>query len=74
MITRCWRDLRVTAFVDSPLAGLSPRAFRIAVIQLRRDGTDALWPGRPSSLPLQDRLLLVAAYWRSNLTLCQLYP
>ncbi|MGF1432588.1 transposase, partial [Kitasatospora sp. LaBMicrA B282] len=31
-------------------------------------------PGRPWSLPLEDRLLLVAAYWRTNLTLRQLAP
>ena len=28
--------------------------------------------GRPRSLPLEDRVLLVAAYWRTNLTLRQL--
>jgi hypothetical protein len=30
--------------------------------------------GRPWSLPLEDRVLLVAAYWRTNLTLRQLAP
>lgn len=30
--------------------------------------------GRPWSLPLEDRVLLVAAYWRTNLTLRQLTP
>jgi hypothetical protein len=30
--------------------------------------------GRPWSLPLEDRVLLVAAYWRTNLTLRQLVP
>lgn len=31
-------------------------------------------PGRPWSLPLEDRVLLVAAYWRTNLTLRQITP
>lgn len=30
--------------------------------------------GRPWSLPLEDRVLLVTAYWRTNLTLRQLAP
>ncbi len=30
--------------------------------------------GRPWSLTLEDRVLLVAAYWRTNLTLRQLAP
>jgi hypothetical protein len=30
--------------------------------------------GQPWSLPLEDRVLLVAAYWRTNLTLRQLAP
>src|SRR5205823_7074127 len=30
--------------------------------------------GRPWSLTLEDRILLVAAYWRTNLTLRQLAP
>ncbi len=29
---------------------------------------------RPWSLPLENRVLLVAAYWRTNLTLRQLAP
>ncbi|MFB6641500.1 transposase family protein [Streptomyces chartreusis] len=31
-------------------------------------------PGRPWSLPLEDRVLLVVTYWRTNLTLRQLAP
>ncbi len=31
-------------------------------------------PGRPWSLSLEDRVLLVVAYWRTNLTLRQLAP
>lgn len=35
---------------------------------MRRAGADAVRRGRPWSLPLEDRLLLVAAYWRTDLT------
>src|SRR5689334_8895955 len=41
---------------------------------LRREGVDAPRAGRPWSLTLEDRVLLVAAYWRTNLTLRQLAP
>ncbi|WP_328972837.1 helix-turn-helix domain-containing protein [Streptomyces sp. NBC_00239] len=41
---------------------------------LRRQGADAVRRGRPWSLPLEDRALLVAAYWRTNLTMSQLAP
>ncbi len=41
---------------------------------LRREGVDPVRKGRPWSLPLEDRVLLVAAYWRTNLTLRQLAP
>lgn len=39
---------------------------------LRREGVDAVRRGRPWGLPLEDRALLVAAYWRTNLTMRQL--
>ena len=58
----------------APFTGLSPRAFRTLVGQLRREGADAPRPGRPWSLSLEDRVLLVATYWRTNLTLRQLAP
>ncbi|MGW0211772.1 transposase [Streptomyces sp. NPDC003233] len=58
----------------APFTGLGPRAFRKLLAQLRREGVDAARPGRPWSLPLEDRVLLVAAYWRTNLTLRQLAP
>ncbi|MEV7082285.1 transposase family protein [Streptomyces sp. NPDC093516] len=58
----------------APFTGLSPRAFRTLLTQLRREGADSVRPGRPWSLPLEDRVLLVAAYWRTNLTLRQLAP
>ncbi|MCI0383651.1 transposase [Streptomyces sp. CNQ085] len=52
--------------------GLSLRCFAKLVTALRREGADAVRRGRPWSLPLEDRVLLVAAYWRINLTLRQL--
>ncbi|MGW2183956.1 helix-turn-helix domain-containing protein, partial [Streptomyces sp. NPDC001732] len=54
--------------------GLSPRQFGKLIIALRREGADPVRKGRPWSLPLEDRVLLVAAYWRTNLTLRQLTP
>lgn len=39
---------------------------------LRREGADAIHKGRPWGLCLEDRALLVAAYWRANLTMRQL--
>ncbi|WP_126640501.1 transposase [Embleya hyalina] len=57
-----------------PFTGLSARSFGKLITTLRREGVDAPRPGRPWSLPLEDRVLLVAAYWRTNLTLRQLAP
>jgi hypothetical protein len=51
-----------------------PRAFAKLVRQLRRDGAEARRRGRPWSLPLEDRVLLVVSYWRTNLALRQLAP
>ncbi|WP_138907946.1 transposase [Streptomyces chryseus] len=58
----------------APFTGLSPRCLGKLVTMLRREGADAVRRGRPWSLPLEDRVLLVAAYWRTNLTLRQLAP
>ncbi|MGW1512463.1 transposase [Streptomyces sp. NPDC002394] len=58
----------------APFSGLSPRAFGKLVTVLRRAGADAVRKGRPWSLPLEDRTLLVTAYWRTNLTMRQLAP
>lgn len=58
----------------APFTGLSPRLFEKLVTVLRREGADAVRRGRPWSLPLEDRVLLVAAYWRTNLTMRQLAP
>ncbi|MFB7958112.1 transposase family protein, partial [Streptomyces sp. NPDC056045] len=57
-----------------PFTGLSPRQFGKLVTVLRRQGADAVRKGRPWSLPLEGRALLVAAYWRTNLTMRQLAP
>ncbi|MFH8663068.1 transposase [Streptomyces afghaniensis] len=58
----------------APFTGLSPRQFTKLVTALRREGADPVSRGRPWGLPLEDRILLVAAYWRTNLTLRQLAP
>ncbi|MFE6163236.1 transposase [Streptomyces sp. NPDC056486] len=58
----------------APFTGLSPRQFTKLVTALRREGADPVSRGRPWGLPLEDRFLLVAAYWRTNLTLRQLAP
>ncbi|NEB21386.1 transposase family protein [Streptomyces coelicoflavus] len=49
-----------------PFTGLSPRCFTKLVTALWREGADAVRKGRPWSLPLEDRVLLVAAYWRTS--------
>jgi hypothetical protein len=56
----------------APFTGLNPRQFGKLITALRREGADPVRRGRPWSLPLEDRVLLVAAYWRTNLTLRQL--
>lgn len=56
----------------APFTGLSPRAFGKLVTQLRREGVDLPVRGRPWKLPLEDRLLLLTVYWRTNLTMRQL--
>ena len=58
----------------TPFTGLSPRQFSKLITAMRREGADPVRKGRPWSLPLEDRVLLVAAYWRTNLTLRQLAP
>lgn len=58
----------------APFTGLSPRQFGKLVTALRREGTDPVCKGRPWGLPLEDRVLLVATYWRTNLALRQLAP
>ncbi|WP_119581015.1 transposase [Streptomyces europaeiscabiei] len=58
----------------APFSGLSPRQFGKLVTVLRCAGADAVRRGRPWSLALEERTLLVAAYWRTNLTMRQLAP
>ncbi|MFC9602791.1 transposase [Streptomyces niveus] len=58
----------------TPFTGLSPRTFGKLVTVSRRGGAGAVRRGRPWSLPLEDRALLVAAYWRTYLTMRQLAP
>jgi hypothetical protein len=45
----------------APFTGLSPRQFRQLKAVLRREGADTVRRGQPWGLPLEDRLLLVAA-------------
>lgn len=58
----------------APFTGLSPRLFGKLVTVLRREGADAARNGRPWGRPLEDRVLLVAACRRTNLTMRQLGP
>ncbi|CAL9309950.1 hypothetical protein SUDANB180_03023 [Streptomyces sp. enrichment culture] len=58
----------------TPFTELSPQQSGRLVAALRREGADPVRKGRPWSLPFPDRVLLVAAYWRANLTLRQLAP
>ncbi|MFF9607558.1 transposase [Streptomyces sp. NPDC014684] len=58
----------------APFTGLSPQQFGKLVTALRREGVAPTCKGRTWSLPLQDRVLLVTTYWRTNLTLRQLAP
>ncbi|WP_325176325.1 helix-turn-helix domain-containing protein [Streptomyces liliifuscus] len=60
--------------MDSAVLGLSPKQFWTLITVLRRGGPHLVCRDRPWSLPLEDRVLLVAAYWRTNLTLRQLAP
>lgn len=56
----------------SPFTGVHPRQFHKTVTALRREGVDVGRRGRPWGLPLEDRVLLTVAYWRTNLTMRQL--
>ncbi|MGW6060329.1 transposase [Streptomyces sp. NPDC055189] len=58
----------------APFTGLSPRCVGKLVTLVWRKVPDEPRRGRPWSLPLEDRVLLVATYWRTNLTLRQLAP
>lgn len=56
-----------------PFSGLSEMQFARLVALVRCRGGD-VQRGRPWRLPLADRVLLVATYWRTNLTLRQVAP
>jgi hypothetical protein len=60
--------------MDRPVHRAEPVSVQQLTTELRREGADPVRKGRPWSLPLEDRVLLVAAYWRTNLTLRQLAP
>ncbi|WP_405638018.1 helix-turn-helix domain-containing protein [Streptomyces sp. NBC_00056] len=53
---------------------MSPRQFGRRISALRRESASPVRRGRPWSLPLEDQVLLVVAYWRTNLTLRRLAP
>ena len=60
-----------------PFTGLQPVQFHRLVRLVGRRGGDNVadgGPGRPWALTLPDRVLLVAVYWRTNLTLRQIGP
>lgn len=61
----------------SPFTGLEPGQFRKLVREVARRGGDTIADGRPGRqwrLDLADRVLLVATYWRTNLTMRQIGP
>ena len=61
----------------APFTGLEPRQFRTLVRTVASRGGDAIADGRPGRqwrLRLEDRVLLVAVYWRTNLTMRQIGP
>jgi hypothetical protein len=60
-----------------PFSGLQPAQFRRLVRLVAEHGGDAIAdcrPGRQWALDLPDRVLLVAVYWRTNLTMRQIGP
>ena len=60
-----------------PFTGLQPGQFRKLVAVVAQRGGPEIADGRrgrPWSLQLPDRVLLVATYWRTNLTMRQIGP
>ncbi len=60
-----------------PFTGLQPAQFRRLVRLVAQRGGDPIADGRPGrqwALDLPDRVLLVAVYWRTNLTMRQIGP
>ena len=61
----------------APFTGLEPGQFRKLVRLVAQRGGDEIADGRPGRqwrLDLADRVLLVATYWRTNLTMRQIGP
>jgi hypothetical protein len=61
----------------TPFTGLEPGRFRKLVRVVAQRGGEEIADGRPGrqwALPLADRVLLVATYWRTNLTMRQIGP
>ncbi|WP_253884885.1 transposase family protein [Actinokineospora diospyrosa] len=61
----------------SPFTGLEPGQFRKLVRVVAERGGEEIADGRPGRqwrLDLPDRVLLVATYWRTNLTMRQIGP
>ena len=61
----------------SPFTGLEPGQFRKLVRVVAGRGGEDIADGRPGRqwrLDLPDRVLLVATYWRTNLTMRQIGP
>src|SRR5256885_8857401 len=60
-----------------PFTGLQPAQFRLLVRVVAQRGGDQVADGRPGrqwALDLSDRVLLIAVYWRTNLTMRQIGP
>ncbi|MFD7125602.1 transposase family protein, partial [Streptomyces anulatus] len=55
-------------------SGLRMRQFERLLKVVRERGGNGPGGGRPWCLPLADRVLLVAVYYRTNLTMRQLAP
>lgn len=50
-------------------SGLRARTFARLITRLRREGAARPLRDRPWGLSFEDRVLLVATYWRTNLTM-----
>lgn len=63
--------------MDCPVHWTAPGQFRKLVRLVAKRGGDEIADGRPGrqwALPLADRVLLVATYWRTNLMMRQIGP
>ncbi|MFD5065851.1 transposase family protein [Streptomyces sp. NPDC058394] len=66
--------LRVEALWVETFTGLKLTAFERLLKVVRERGDNGTMMGRPWCLPLGERVLLVAVYYRTNLTMRQLAP